>query len=582
MTAAGFYIVDFVGAAASLMLLPKTEKKKNFFVSLMMSYVSVLCMGALGALLMNGARIPINLWSMGSVYFVVFFGALAVCVRKKKMQKLFVRKEDILMMGIGVLIVGGISLYIFTPSLRAGYSNPIDPINHYYMAMRVVRSEKINGMFFSALYNGMFINLLKWLLPLNWTYKIFILSDIFHTIMEFWFFYAAAIVLTEKLNQKWLAAAVSIIYWCGFPLLSFAKGGYVYWGMAVMLIEYVLLLLKWYTEEKQFKKTLLPMIILGCYSVAVCYIQLAPGIFLSFFGVVLYEAFLAGTLKINKKSVGIALLGVSIAGICAVVGYYMVFASQNLQIFKVFKIGSMDSPGFDLLAVSPVIVCILMDEYRNRRRWNVFHIALFCYMGIQFVMTLMSAAGLISTYYLFKGYIALWFLVFAVILTKENVWDAQRRNRLKLYVLGVCCFVVLSYNGADTEQFGIQSSVYVQNIAHFVNTDFSTGYLSNGEKINLFRYAVENMSEEDGTIPAVMTNERKGAGALYKAIYEEGCAMVRAEWSKEELEKELDGVDARYFIVFFDDTLYRDQLNDYLNSFERVYQNEDGFIAKRY
>ena len=37
---------------------------------------------------------------------------------------------------------------------------------------------------------------------------------------------------------------------------------------------------------------------------------------------------------------------------------------------------------------------------------------------------------------------------------------------------------------------------------------------------------------------------------------------------------------ATHFMIFFDDLLYIDELNDYFNSFERVYQNDAGFIGK--
>lgn len=581
MIAACFYIVSFLGAVSTLVLLPKSEEKRNLLTGVLVSYVSVLSIGALCAFLLSTVGIPVQLWSMGSIYSAILAGGLFIQIRKRKIQKYYLRKADLVMIGICVVIVGGVALYIFTPSLRMGYSNPIDPVNHYLFAMRVVRGEKVSGMFFAALYNGMFIRLFQWLFPVNWTYKAFILADIYHTIIEFLFFYAVAVVLTEKREKRYIPIIASVLYWCGFPLFSFAKGGYVYWSMVIMLIEYVMLLLKWYVERVRQRKQLLLMIGMGCFAVAVCYIQLAPGIFLSVFGVILYESYLEKKLCMNRKNVCIMLVGAGLTLVCAVVGYYLVFVSQNIRIFEAFKIGSMESPGFDLLLFSPIVVWILLEVYHSGKRFNVFHIGMFCYAGIQLVMTFLSALGFISTYYLFKGYIVLWFLVFAVFLTKEYAFDAVQKHRLGLYGLGVCCWIMFSYNGADTKQFGIQSSVYIQNLAHLIQTDFGEGYLSNGEKNNLFRYAVEEIDDEF-PIPAVMTNERKGAGALYRAIYEEGSSMVRAEWSEQELEEELNKVNAQYFIVFFDDVLYREQLREYLDSFERVYQNEDGFIAKRY
>lgn len=580
MAQAAFYVIMFVMAVTSLAICPKSSEKMNLLVSIMFSYVTVLCMGALGALLINAVGMPVCLLTMGTVYLLIAIAGIFICIQKKAFQKLLIRKWDVVSLVVCTLIVGLISLYIFTPYIHLNYYNAVDPSVHYLGAMEVVRKECINSMFFAALYNGMIINLFKWILPTEWTYKAFILADIFHTLMELLFFYTAAVILMKKTKKQWVPLAVSLLYWCGYPLFSFAFGGYIYWGMAVMIVEYALLLL-WLYEKKAGGKVLLAYALAGCFGVSVCYIQFAPGLFLTFFGMIIYHAVLDKKIRVSKESIIMIACGCVVAEVCALIGYRLIFASRNLKIFDVFKIGSMDANALELLVICPFVICILL-EIRNRgEKWNVFHISTFIYAVMQFVMTIMSGLGLVSTYYLFKPYIVLWFLVFAVLMEKGSYQGKERRSKLRLYIIGVFCFLTLSYNGKDSNTVSINQSIFMQNMDVLANADFSGGCMSDNGKLYLFQYAMKELPAES-KVPLVITNERVGAGSWYQGLYERGTYIVQPTWSREELDTVLEEYDVRYFIVFYDDLLYRELLGDYLNTYERVYENDNGFIAKRY
>lgn len=582
MAEAVFYVLTFAAALAALTVCPKTEKKMNLVAGIMFSYVTVLCIGAFGALIINIAGLPVCLASMGIVYILTAFGGTAGCVLKRQIQKFFVRTRDLLAVLICVLVVGILSLSIFTPYIHINYVNAFDPSNHYYWAMEVFRDKRLSGMFFAPLYNGMFISLFQWLLPAEWSYKAFIMADIFHTIMELLFFYAVMEAVTQKSKNKWKPIVLSVLYWCGYPFFCFVVGSYVYWGMAAMLIQYVLLLLKWYEEKTDGKKMILCLTVIGCFSVSVCYIQLAPGIFLTFFGVVIYHMIIEKRLQFSKKSLIALLAGVAAAGICAWIGYQMIFVSKNLGIFAQLKEGSMNTNALELLAVSPFVITVMMEVHKRKEQWNVFHIGMFVYMGMQFIMTLMAGIGLISTYYLFKTYIILWFLVFAILAEKGGYIEERRKKQLGVYVLCVCCFLTLSYNGEDSSPVSMKNSIYMQNLDVFVNTNFEDNYMSDNGKLYLFQYAMEELTDENVTVPLMITNERIGAGSWYCGLYERGSYIVRPTWTEEEFRSDLQAAGVQYFIVFYDDLIYRELLQDHLNTYERVYENENGFIAKCY
>lgn len=580
MAETAFYVIMFVTAVAVLTIWPKLPEKMNLLVSIMFSYVTVLCIGALGALLMNAAGIPIRLLTMGTVYLLIAIVGMVICIQKRGIQRLFIRKWDVVALVVCTLVVGLISLYIFTPYVHINYCNPVDSGVHYLWAMEVVRKECISGMFFAALYNGMIINLFKCILPAEWTYKAFILADIFHVLMELLFFYAVAVIIMKKEKKQWIPLVVSLLYWCGYPLLSFLEG-YVYWGMAVMLVEYVLLLLRKYEEMAAERKGLFVCSLIGCFGVSICYIQLAPGLFLTFFGMIIYHAVQDKKIRVSKKNIIMAVCSVAVAGFCAFIGYRMIFASRNINIFGALKIGIMSTNALELLLICPFIISVLFEIWNRGEKWNVFHIGVYIYAGMQFVMTIMSGMHLVSTYYLFKQYIVLWFLVYAVLMEKGSYLGKERWRQLRLYILGVLCFLTLSYNGNDSGAVSVNHSIYIQRLDVFANRDFSGGYMSHNDKLYLFRYAMEELPKESNVL-LVLTNERKGAGGWYQGIYERATYIYQPTWNREELDEALEKNNVQYFIIFYDDPLYRDSLAEYLNTYERVYENENGFIAKRY
>lgn len=581
MAEAVFYVIMFVIAVAALTFCPKLPEKMNLLVNIMFAYVTVICIGALGAIIINMAGIPINLLTMGTVYLSIAIVGIFVCIKKKEVQRLFITKWDIAALVVCTLIVGLISLYVFTPYIHINYYNPIDPGVHYTWAMEVVRKERISGMFFAALYNGMIINLIKWILPTEWTYKAFILADIYHALVEFLFFYAVAVILMKKTKKLWSPLMISLLYWCAYPLYSFVVGGYVYWGMAVMLVEYVLLLLWEYEKRAKGRMELLAFGLAGCFGVSICYIQLAPGLFLTFFGMIIYHGVKDKKIRVSKKNIIIAVCGMAVAGVCAFIGYRMIFANRNLKIFEALKIVGMGgTDALELLLICPFVISVLLEIRNKGEKWNIFHIGIFIYAGMQFVMTVMSGWGLISSYYLHKPYIVLWFLAFAVLMEKGNYIGVERWKQLRIYILGVICFLTLTYDGENSGAASINQSIYIKNMDKFVNRVFLDIYMNDNGKLYLFQHAMEELPKES-EVPLVVTNEyRKGAGAWYQGIYERGTYIKQHEWSREELEAALEASNAQYFIIFYDDPIYLSPLRDYLDTYERVYENDSGFIAK--
>lgn len=573
------YVLGFTCLLLTIGYWPKTDRKLNYVINLMFSYVTVLCLGGIGALFMNALKIPIRPFSMAVFFIVLAVMVLVDAIKKRTTQKCYIRKSDIISMIVCVFFVGVVSIVIFTPFIYINYLNPVDPGVHFRMAMNIARNEKIDGMYFTQFYNAMFIRCLSWILPETWTYKAFILSDIFHVIMELLFFLAVSIELLENKNTRWKPLIFSIIYWVGFPLYALT-GGYIYWGMAVMLVEYIMILLKWYTQTKNSykRRVLLLLCCLGCFAVSICYISLAPGIFISLFTVILYDTYYGKKVKINRRVLTFMIVGIVFTIICAAIGYYFIFASKGKTVFGSLKTGVIDIKSLEILVVTPIILIGIIKKVNNGQKLEALQVGFICHLGIQVIMTVMASISLVSDYYLFKPYIVLWFFCFALLYSIDI-----KSKKILLYGVGTILFLTLSFDSDNQGTVNLKHSMLIYNVSDFVKNNFNNGYMSDHDVVYLFKEAAETYAKEESPVPLVLSGERKGAGGWYQGIYSNGVYLDRNPdfLTIEDIEDYIEEENAEYFVILFDDPLYRDErFNAYFDSFSRVYENAKGFIAK--
>ena len=582
MIGALFYVASFIFAVSMLIMYPKKKEKVNFIVDALFSYVSVLCITSIFAFSLNLFKIPINLFSMSGLFVVSGLVAGLGTIMKKKMQHHYLCKNDVIAVIILLLIVGIFSLFIFTPYIHANYYNPVDPYNHFLYAMNIVRSEHLSGMFFNPLYNGMFVELFAWAIPQSWLYKAFIVSDIYHVILELLFFYAVLLVVTKHKVKKHTLLGIGLLYWCSFLMFSFLWG-FVYWSMAVMLAEYVCILLKLYVEKENIAKILLGFIIAGLFAITMCYIEFAPGMVLTVLTVWIYSYAKDKAIRWNLKYFKYGICIVCALAVLAIIGYYYVFYTKGLIFSMVLQMGEQQNIGLELVLMFLLVMYILLKTIREQTRFTAIQLAYLANLLLQIAFTILSICHVISTYYLQKPYFILFFLSVTVILEYGAKWTKKNIQYILLYVVAVLGFLTLSYDGADSSTISLQQSTAVQNLDVLTKCNFSEGVLSNNGKIYLMQYAMEELEPEGGAVPLIIsTSGRRGIGLWFDATYSDAINIFRenVHCTAAEMTELLREKESTHFIIFYDDLLYIYDLNEYFNSFERVYSNDAGFIGK--
>ncbi|MBQ9926626.1 MAG: hypothetical protein IJO65_01490 [Lachnospiraceae bacterium] len=562
-------------------LLPKKEQKINAVTDVMFAYVTILCVTSLLAFLINLLGVPINLLSMGGIYLSLGIFALIFIAGKKNIQHHIIRKIDVISVALLVSTVGIMMLFIFTPYIHFNYYNQVDPCNHFLYASDIVHSEKLGGMFFNSLYNAMFMELLTWAVPPSWLYKAFILSDIYHLILELIFFYACIVASKEKM-KKYTPLAWSMFYWWSFLLFSFLWG-FIYWSMAVMLVQYVILLIKFQEEHKERKKMLWALMGVGVFAITMCYIEFTPGIVLTLLAIIIYNNYIDGKIKWNianaKYLVMIAILFV----IVMIVGYHYVFQDRGITFLDALKMGKQQNIGLELVLMLPLVLIIILRSVREKRKLTVLQLAYLANVSVQILYTILAICHVISTYYLQKTFFILFFLSIVVILEGCTAWSRKMYQYIGIAALSVLCFFVLSYDGDDSKTFSLQQSTLIQNLSILSEHNFSEGTLSDNGKIYLMQYAMEEMGEENESIPLIISTPiNRGIGSWLEATYRDSSFIWLEDivCTEEQMTSMLQSKNATHFIIFFDDLLYIYDLHDYFDSFERVYRNDAGFIGE--
>lgn len=581
MLAAVLYLISFVFAVSILVLLPKADRRLNLLSDILFSYVTVLNVTAFLAFLINTAGIVISLYSMSAIYALIGIVAFVVILIRKKRQLHMIRKQDMVSICILVLAVGTLMLYVFTPYIHMNYYNNVDPNHHFLYAKSIVRSGHLSGMFYNSLFNGMFLELFSWCLPQAWSYKAFILSDIYHIILELLFFYVTLLLLHgEKKAGKYKALFWSLFYWFSFLIFSFLWG-FVYWSMAAMLAQYVFVLVRFRKEGNA--KVMWGCICIGLFAVTMCYIQFAPIMVCAIAAIVLYDLYQNGKLKVERKYLLIFLGIVVVLAGCAIVGYKYVFHDTGVEFLRALRMGEQQNIGLEVLLMLPWVMLIILETIQEEKRMTELQIAYVAGMAVQLLFTVLAVCHVISTYYLQKNYIILIFLSIIVLLEGRTCPEKKTVHNMNVVYVGLLGFLVISYAGSDSETFSLQQSTLIQNMDILSEYDFSEGELSDNGKIYLMQYAIEEFQPENGTTSLIVSGgSARGTGLWLDATYDDATVLCMEDYdcTEEQMSALLDRYGATHFIVFFDDLLYIYDLHDYFDSFERVYQNDAGFIGK--
>ena len=251
-------------------------------------------------------------------------------------------------------------------------------------------------------------------------------------------FYSLIRELCVTRYQKIAGIVVTAFYIFGYPLYALMFG-FVYFGDAVTIICFILLVLKMYETAELKHQWILIMLNLGLFGIFTTYTMFVPSVFLGVFIDVLAVQKKLGNKIISKESI-VELFKVFIFP--CMLG--MAHAYVNLkEISSGGGIGNDGGKYFDLYSnfvlLAPFVISTMTKRIKHHQYDGVFWMFV---TTIAFTGLFLAGSwfGIVSTYYLSKMYNIIWLLCFVMVM--EEIVELSRYNKEFMNAFAACIFVL--------------------------------------------------------------------------------------------------------------------------------------------
>lgn len=579
--ASAFYLIALLFAMTGIYKIKKSDNILPGGTWLPVSVLIVALYQCFVAALICLIHIPVNIISIGIFDLLLGGGLWFYIVKKSYIQSYKYQKIDIISWIVIFVIVLLFALQRYGLDLHIHYQT-IDPAQHLKSAMDIVNGQSVYAMYFAGLHNALLIELLGPFRQLTRYYQIFVLSDILQLYLAGVMFYG---IIRKYITDKYMAFVAPIgtlIYLLAYPLNN-TIFGFVYLGMCVTIIGYLLITVDAFINGNLYKWPGVIMISLGCLGVFECYVLFMPVVFFSILFCVLWKQHNEKKL-VSFDTIKIC-LGIFLIPTLLGLGYtYMgIFGSGGTSVGSaIANEGGIYRDLFsNYILLLPFVFYGLYRLCKEKK--NKIVIYMFVLTAVfMFAFFLLGMKGKASSYYFYKNYYMMWLLCF--VLAVKGIHNITKENR-KLLTLGfLTWFFVATISITNIE-------VVIQNInpLYCTNTNaraYSDIYTFNRdamrnpaydmEKVKLYDYAVEQLG-------ASQTEKIPLAGYWEDYYWMEAITNQRMSgfdyWNigEEMFFDNLSRVD--YVIVLTDSDIYAAN-KEYFDSLEPIFETSSGYIAK--
>jgi hypothetical protein len=486
MESVGFIIIFFVGIL-EILFYPKCSEKINALKIIVMGTMAILCYQSLAAFIFYKLHVAVNIKTIGLAMLALDILLGVGIIYKRRIQKVFIRLIDVINMAIIVVVVLFVSNHIFSTDLGLQYANG-DAAAHFSFAMEIVRSENIaRHVYFSALIDAMFIEVLAPALSAVQYYKAFILADIFMHVLEVLMFYILAITISDKKTIRYSGAVLSLVYFWGYPAYSYMEGNFVYWSNGVMILIFMIYALTLLEKQRQprMKMCVGILLVLGLYANTCCNRLFVPVNSLAVFAALVVMFWPKCKKKVNKKvflgiGIGTALI---IAG--AVRAYFRVWGTMlaNIVLKGTSSGGIYRAMYADLIFFLPPFFVLCYLIVKKKSDFKIIWTICICMIASTIAMYIFWYHYILSTYYYYKIYYNLWLLGWLITI---QVLDWMERNG-KLPA-------AFSYVGMITVMVGMVITDY-DDIMSVEYETYNASYATN-HLLPLYAYNTDLLSQD--------------------------------------------------------------------------------------
>lgn len=416
------YIFSTIVLMTLFLLIKKCSKKQNFLLWLNLSFILMFCYNVIIVYILSTIYIHSTLLVLSIVNIIVSFVIYWFIIRNHGVQQYFIKKCDIIVNIILLVIVLVIGIIRFgIPPFQIVYET-VDPGTHFWTSMDFFRESILlnhadTSVDFSARVFGSYVNvgiLLKITYPfvgyVN-LYQIYILYDIFMLLMSaVMFYYLVSYIFKQK--KFFFILIVTVMYLLGYPLNSMIFG-FFYSGHVVTLFCSLILIIKMLDCKEVMNKYIFILILM--LNIAICftyylYVPILIVTELTYF-IFIYKSDI-------KKHFHILLLLLGLPLLLTFVYFFMPYLGSNQHdIFYQFTLDGYCYNNWisNFIYFIPLIIYYIIYMFKHKK--INFEICLFL-LVIIFILFLiiLSIFNLAVHYYTSKIFYMLWLLCFILVL----------------------------------------------------------------------------------------------------------------------------------------------------------------------
>lgn len=392
----------------------KTDISLSISNSIILCYVALLCLTAIIALPLSLLSIPVNLVTVSFIYNIITIFLFVKYKRSNERQLYHFNKFDTTNFCIMLFFIFIVFLRVFSLDINLSYFNT-DIANHFEYAMSIVRTGKLNSMYFASLNNALFIEFLNPVFPGVNCYKSMIIAETVSHFISGMIFY---VLISYKKRGKYfyyISPILMIMYFVGWPIYEYLLGGFVYWGMSVTLFLFGLYLLYLYSDFPAYRNKLLLLLLCIVYCIAVCYMLFVPyvlALYIFYFFRIFKNS--SSTLRFTKRFISIVSI-IGIIGTLILISVLHLFFDNLNHFFTALAMDGGIHKEFyrDYIYFIPFL-CFLSTYLRKNKEFNINYFLLKIYSLFVIVSSFLCLFDILSPYYYYKLYFILWALVWLV------------------------------------------------------------------------------------------------------------------------------------------------------------------------
>lgn len=576
-----WYILSFGLLFAGSFFYKKSDKKMNGIVWIPVHVMAISCYHAFVAAIFSLVHVPVNLWTLGLVNALSGLGIFFLTKRKKEKQSYYFEWFDGIAFLTFVILIGLFAWKIVGKELAPHYL-AADGAVHLKMAMGVVNSESVYGMFYAYLQHGILINLFKPIVSSAVYYKIFVLSDLLQLLFAWTMFYSLVRRFANDRFMKVAALIATVIYGCGYPMNS-NLFGFTYMGMGITVIAYLLIIADEFLNERISKWIGVFALSLGCFGIFESYVLFMPVTFFAILLAVLWKQWKEKKLfSLDTMKVGLGIFLVPTA-LGLLYTYLGVFTNTGTTVG-----GAIANEGGiyrDLYSNFAILIPFVLFGIYNLYKEKKPHISIWVlsllvvFMGALFVLGIQQK---VSSYYFYKNYYFLWLIAFELAFVGLSYFDKKARTFCVFgfatwaVILGAFLLKVETRIYEKDELFCTTWKTEAYNDIYRFNRDAISLPHYSSQKLGLYRNALENYKTEDNVIAIASTWEDL---YWFEAISNQSLDYGYHYWQNgNESFYETMNKDAEYVIVDYSAPIFLDD-PEVFYQLETVYENEAGRIC---